>query len=943
MENENVKFEVTNEAQSIQQGDSPKPTTLSDRRTFYFELRDDLPVKIGDGSFGAVFAIKDSAGQPYALKIFYEVISSDQAVLRSARQRFKSEMSASGKIRSVLPTGAIDGLVLPIASTENFKKSAAFLNLKSFFQDINLSVSDFALVMERYDCTLKDLLESKSKPVSQATGDSLSGSAEFESSGVGSFISGYEILRAIRQDAKREQFITWVIRELIAGLKILHLAGLRHHDIKPANILLRLDLAGRLHVALGDLGFLHPDWTVDPNNGTLIQSNQDGLPLGTRHYRSVEQRDYFDVCDVTVNPSDEEYQLSTADPKFRDSLMEPGDVLVFSKDRGTSGSQLHEIAEIARGDGIVKIKLKPNHALKSDRRTQVNLFKKHTIRTDIFGIGALMYDMVTCGKSPERFYDFIRRWDRLILRGGQSNDASRSQQQFGISELEREYNQRYFTQSSGVSAEMSSVFDELRYDEKNYPSPRIVNIIFKSMLGRAIGSYVYGHIPTDHKGVEAIYAHIEKDLAELGPVDDMRIAAKNPVWQKVSSSTAGSAANVNDFSKRLSRVKEIWDPKERLAVGYVFLLPLCNFIFSAAKDSHQGYNASARDAQIPEEIAASNYPFYADMSPENLEEKPEGDNLMSVRVQILKNALEYTRALKDNSLGLITNSLRREYMPPYINGLVRSVYLREVGKSGEKCKVDIRFLDFSPVWFGVNVGDYLIYPVNGDTEVSEIRDLGNIEVPPSIAGSKAVLVKRLLPVEYYLATLAIYIHNSFFVDYDKDFGEVPETMQLLLKLSSMSEMTTKIARIVTKWDCASPGTIQRLVTDRRGLEQIRYNEQHLKLSEEKKWFGNPNKVAVTDGIDHCYKSLACMYVWLTGLNFRRSNPNRNASEYVPQIEQYWERLGRDIALACGYKDGVAQMRLAIKNRLQLAPNATRTVNASGIPSLSVLVGELFLT
>lgn len=940
LDNESVKFEVTTEVQSLQQSEGQK-TAILDRRTFFFELRDNLPVKIGDGSFGAVFAIKDSAGQPYALKIFYEVASQDQAVVRTARQRFKSEMSASGKIRQVLPTGAIDGLVLPIASTDNFKKSAAFINLKSYFLGINLSVSDFALVMERYDCTLKDLLESKERPSSQAAGTSSLGSVESDEKITGG-LSGYEVLRAIKQDSKREQFITWVIRELIAGLKILHLAGLRHHDIKPANILLRLDLAGRLHVALGDLGFLHPDWTVDPNNGTLIHSNQDGLPLGTRHYRSVEQRDYFDVCDVTVNPSNEEYQLSTADPKFRDSLMEPGDVLVFSKDRGTSGSQLHEIADIAWSDGVGKIKLKPNHALKADRRTQVNLFKKHTIRTDIFGIGALMYDMVTCGKSPERFYDFIRRWDRLVIRSGQSADPTRSQQ-FGILELEKEYNQRYFTQSSGVSAEMSSVFDELRYDEKNYPSPRIVNIIFKSMLGRAIGSYVYGHIPTDHKGVEAIYANIEKDLAELGSVDDMRSAAKNPVWQKTSISNTGSSANGNEFSNKLSSLKQIWDPKDRLAVGYVFLLPLCNFIFAAAKDRHQGYNAAAQNPNAAEEIKASNYPFYADMSPENLEERPESDNTISVRVQILKNAYEYTRALKDNALGLITNSLRREYMPPYINGLVRSVYLRKLNATTKGCKVDIRFLDFSPIWFGVNVGDYLIYSLNGDTHVEEIHDLANIEVPTAIAGSKAILVKRLLPVEYYLATLAIYIHNSFFVDYDKDFGEVPETMQLLLKLSSMSKKTTELAHIVTNWDCTSPDSIQKEITNRYGLEQIRLNEQHQKTLEQKKWFGSPEKIAVTDGIEHCYRSLASMYVWLTGLNFRRSDPNRNAGDYVPQIEQYWERLGRDIALACGFKDGVAQMRLSIKNRQQLVPTTIRKENVSQIPSLNELVGALFLS
>lgn len=932
---EDVKFEVLNE-------------TTQARLSFSFELVNGLPIKIGDGSFGAVFAVVDGAGQPYALKIFYEVASQDREVVRTAHQRFKSEMNASAKIRAALPTGAISGLVLPIASTESFKNSSAGTKLKEYFQNINLSVSNFALVMERYDCTLKNLLEGKNKPHSKA-----SVAAEKADAATNKLQSGYEVLKSLKRDEKREQFIAWIIHELIVGLKILHRANLRHHDIKPANILLRLDLAGRLHVALGDLGFLHPDWTADPNNGTLIQNNQDGLPLGTRHYRSVEQRDYFDVCEVDVDPS-AEHQLSTSDPKFRDSLMEVGDVLIFSKDRGKSGSQMHEVEDISRTEGITKIKLKKNHTLKPDQRTQVNLYKKHTIRTDIFGIGALIYDMVTCGRSPERFYDFIRRWDRTIIKSG-NGDATRSQQ-FGIFELEKEYNQRYFTKASGVSAEMSSVFDELRYDEKNYPSPKIANIIFKCMLGRASGSYVFGHVHEQRDGVEHIYADLEKDLAGLGPVDDMRVADKNPVWQRPDIDDSSAQDNANNFSKRLSAVRRIWDPKERLAQAYVFISPLCSMLLSAAKADHQGYNASSASAKDRKLSNEAPYPFYADMAPENLEENSDKDNMISVRVPIFKTGAEYMKALKDNSIGLITNSLRREYMPPYITGMVRSVHLQAMEKiegnklgdsekSEKKCKVNVWYVDFSPVWFGLNNGDYLIYTLSGDTHVYEITDLNNISVPISVADSKAVLVKRLLPVEYYSAVLAIYIHDVFFVDFAKDFGEVPEAMQLLLKISSMSDGTKSSVGIIKDWQRASAQWIHGRVKSRLGLERIRQEESQQKAIEKAKennWFDKPKHVYEVDGISHCYHSLACLYVWLTGLHFRRCAPDKSASDYVPQIEQYWDQLGRDIAMASGYPDGLAQMRTNVKMIQSSEKEWSKPEKESQIPSLNKLIGSLFL-
>jgi hypothetical protein len=47
------------------------------------------------------------------------------------------------------------------------------------------------------------------------------------------------------------------------------------------------------------------------------------LPLGTRHYRSPEQKDYFDICDVDIQVDSENHkvELISTDPKLRDSII----------------------------------------------------------------------------------------------------------------------------------------------------------------------------------------------------------------------------------------------------------------------------------------------------------------------------------------------------------------------------------------------------------------------------------------------------------------------------------------------------------------------------------------------------------------------------------------------------------------------------------------------
>ncbi len=906
---------------------------------YYFDLDPQgKPIKIGDGTFGAVFAVRNESDQPLALKIFYKLNTqgygpdSGDPATQAAHQRFEDEMGATRAIRAKLPpeAGALPGLVLPMASTKAFSTSNAGKNLIQFFDSINLSVSDYALVMERYQCTLKHLLEIGRPANPAADSEILIQPAK---------MGGYNILRHLQQKP-REQFIAWVIRQIIPGLRTLHRAELRHHDIKPSNVLLRCDVAGGLQVALGDFGFLRPSLAFSPAAGTAVPSIQAGLPLGTRHYRSAEQRDYFDICEVDVQPT-AEYPLTTEDPKFRDSLMEKGDILVFSKDKNFTR---YNIEEIKFSDKQVQIKVSNGTTLKADRRTQVSIYKRQTIRTDIFGVGSLIFDMLTCGKSPERFYDFIRRWDRTLDKQRRVEDDTAV---IGIHELVAEYRQRYYTHVPGSSAEVSSVLDELRYDrQKSYPSPHIVDIIFRCILARAAGSYLSGLDVDNVKDVPKVYEKLESSLVELGSIDRMMTAKENPLWLGEIPDTSLPVADMQ-VENDLRTLQQISNPVQRLEEAYVLMDPIVSLLFAAASQNH---DQTGR---------AVDYPYYADMSPANIQLVRSNHGYAGTPKDVIfRTKREYEKALEDYTLGLVSGSLQKPFMPVYMSALIRNVYLAEVKADpnnktqlqAEQGIVSVQYLDSSPFWFGYDAGDYLLIR-KGGTEVLKLNGKGNIIVAKNSFGKSATLVKRLLPVEYYLATLGIYIHQCFFVDRFRDFGELPKVMQLALEISSISDHDLKnlnSAIITDTWAKVTPDAIHVHINkykEAASLRQVMQKEAaDQKAEHEKKGiFYTPKTLPRTNPVEHCYRTLAVLYVWLTGLYFRRKNRELDPSEHVAQVKTLWERLGNDIATACGH-DGTHAMRAAIQSptRKERNTDAQQATGSIQIPTLGHMISKSIL-
>src|SRR5262249_53304617 len=79
-----------------------------------------------------------------------------------AVERFKFEMNAKQTIRLSLADvkrNRLPGIVNIVGGTDKFQSFEAYKNLSAFFKTQRTQISNYALVMEKYDCTLKDLLE----------------------------------------------------------------------------------------------------------------------------------------------------------------------------------------------------------------------------------------------------------------------------------------------------------------------------------------------------------------------------------------------------------------------------------------------------------------------------------------------------------------------------------------------------------------------------------------------------------------------------------------------------------------------------------------------------------------------------------------------------------------------------------------------------------------
>lgn len=306
-------------------------------------------------------------------------------------------------------------LVLPrAASTEFSFPGVEGDDSAKIFADDEVSFSRYAYVMERYEDTLKQLMEGRlaedkaaAQPVDEA--HELTGAGSVSSrKAYASLIGASRLHRAL--EALR------VGIDLSKGLCILYASRYRHQDIKPANIFCS-GVGEDSQYRLGDLGFLEPT----PASGAHTTIRTDEYQgMGSIHYRSPEQRDAQDEAECLVNwENANRATLLTADPKFAGTRIEKGDFCFFAKDGEKIRYLIHDAVRTSEGLKQLTIGRPDDRQVRSDRHPPsrhnlVKFVKRSTSRTDLFGLGAVMFDIVSAGRSPERFYDELVGFDRSI-------------------------------------------------------------------------------------------------------------------------------------------------------------------------------------------------------------------------------------------------------------------------------------------------------------------------------------------------------------------------------------------------------------------------------------------------------------------------------------------------------------------------------------------------
>ena len=732
---------------------------------YEFVIDNGKPVKLGDGTFGCVFHVR-GRNQNAALKIFYE--STDGYILQSQDQ----EMSIGSDLRkhyvedNAVSASINNYLVAPIASLDDFKKTSAYQILQEYFDNLSFKISDRAIVMEFYPMSLKDLLE-RGWPSSVINRAERGVSSPSNNDGVGrgaggkfGDTQGYAVLRELNHD-EREACILPFAEDVAEALSILHDPGFRHQDIKPANVLVR-QVANSIEVAVADLGFIDSGrWQI---HGSIWQSRS----FGTRHYRSPEQTDFFDVCEVDIVPQkDGSYRLITSDPKFTDTFSEKGDLVVFSKfseplqweiaditsvqsheESHTGSPQSPEIVtedEHHEGAREMEILLKPlpEVKLEADERTQISINKRQTARTDLFGLGAIIYDMITCGKSPERFYDLLRAHDRpseIIERG-----------------IAQQY--LHFRNGGGAIPEIDAVFQSLRIDSNSdYPSSEIVKVILKCMMSRPKDSYFNTPLESN------VWAQVKSDLRDLlssSPLhDDFRRMdvnwLTNPDRQRSSDRDAGRSSPATALTdiQRLC-YNEQKNVAKRIVDGARYL----NRVGEMVCDELRG---------------GKDYDYLVDISPQSLRNIR---GRFSSQYTLFESKKDLESMLSSSNPRLVLQALPAgTLLPPFMHSLTRECEVW-VGDdlSGQYLYYDL--WGTADRWDDVKRGDRLSiglalahtfssdisYVGGGTIKIAEDEHDMLADLVPW-RRYRGTIVRRFTPTDYYIAMLGVYVRLIFFVN-----------------------------------------------------------------------------------------------------------------------------------------------------------------------------------
>ena len=716
----------------------------------------------------------------------------------AAVERFNRESKVSGIIRadqlSRSTHAQVSGTVDIIGSTQRFQSYPAYQQLKNEFSEMGVSVSDYALVMDKYEFSMKDLLErgpgeaywimpsvleevftrdnipDTLTAITSARTD-LDTMVDEQTSlhpeqrqrlreAIESPPAGYELLKHMTFEDRIRTALPF-LRDIVVGLSRLHRVSyanggpLFHLDIKPANIYMKRDDTKGVVCALGDLGFLPPEPQLDRTMDTSV----DDLPLGTLHFRSPEQKEHFDVANVEVNVRGNAVFLDIRDPKFSGSFIEKGDSVLFSRDRTRIR---HIIQDIVPNTPTTPIRVQiaaRSDQIRDGEQTQVIFLKRQEYRTDLFGVGAIAFDLISCGRSSERFYESIRRFE--------FDGTGRGSVESTIGKYRR------VKDGLADEPELIHIFEPFRRGS-DYAPEAFVELILRCMLYKADKTFYAPYeakLPTPDEINDAPFFEDPRSKAitnALTYIDNEldyknnAFALDNPlVTLKPPKPPSTKVDRLETIINRLQEPDYDW--KLRLAQGAYYYEKLATLIQDRTK--------------------AADRPFLYQMLPAGIRWLPENEQApFQFAYSAYISQRDYENDLVAGDMDKMLRTVTHPFVPNQVAFARREVMLTKIANrasattpKGERCA--LRFLDAASysktrvrdwivhrtldderhlwqigVTFDTNGRDHIIVNPVGDPS----RVLFNANQPTQI---EALYYSRIVPAKYYLDVLGLYLLN----------------------------------------------------------------------------------------------------------------------------------------------------------------------------------------
>lgn len=396
--------------------------------------------------------------------------------------------------------------------------------------------------------------------------------------------------------------------------------------------------------------------------------------------------------------------------------------------------------------------------MSEEAKTQVEFYKKQRYRTDLFGIGAVVFDMITIGRSPEKFYESIRKFETT-----------------SVEDIVKRYDTLRRGEIEGENPDLSEIPEPFRHDNdptKRYPDNDIVEFILKCMLYQSEGTFYEQNRADPGQASKALSDQMRDLLAEyknkqLLPrqLIDSSILIDRP--QNFGPPITGQSLQ---FDREIARLQGLdpWPDVEqlnepallaanRLRYGAYYFSQIVKLVRTKISSDNKSDETHLR--QI--------LPTYISLKRENGQATLDFEAAPSLQVR---------KELRDNRLEQLIRAPTNPFVPNWIASIRRDIRLFRsdpmARDSALSCKY--RFRDASLFRLNIAAGDWVVCQGQLWQVMAPIEDDRlTIQFENTTADNKGIIWTKdgyadgtyfsaLDPFKYYLDMLGLYLQHLIF-------------------------------------------------------------------------------------------------------------------------------------------------------------------------------------